>query len=256
MPAKKQTQANKAQEIENAFDVPSMDIEIQKAYLDQHHERRTHFLEWLLAHLKSGVHYMKIKRGGKNSLLKPGALYLTDLFGLRPEFTIDREAHEQAMADESGFCVHCVLIDRKTGNKVGEGRGFGVVSEHRGNYNTCIKLTEKRALLDACLHTVPCISDLFSQDLDEIPEISNGGKHVVVNKKAASEKQIKTLKWLEKHKKMTQGHKDRIGAILAKDPVPGQDASDMIGLCFDLINGKKAAVQNVIDAFGDDVSEA
>jgi len=63
----------------------------------------------------------------------------------------------------------------------------GVKVEHDNPadyYNTCLKMAKKRALVDAIL-TVTAASDIFTQDIDDSPELFGGGTNVSTQSKSS-----------------------------------------------------------------------
>jgi len=152
-------------------------VEEQNRVLAEYDERRKSFREWLLSHLKPGIHYgvppgceprTKPKPEQwqhKPSLYKAGALLLVDLLKLRPAFEADNDAWAQLGRPDATFVMKCRLILPSTDRVVGEGRGVFAVGEKKGmNANSAIKMAEKRALVDAIINTVAVCGDLFTQD--------------------------------------------------------------------------------------------
>jgi len=153
--------------------------------------------------MKSGTHYGKIPGAGdKPTLLKPGAEKIMATFRLAP----DPEITDLSANGYIRYQIKCRLISpsgRYLGAGVGEAstdeeryKWRGVVSqaewdatpetERRIKYkrdgqvkqirtnpadlaNTVLKMAKKRALVDAVL-TVTAASDIFTQDIEDIPE--------------------------------------------------------------------------------------
>lgn len=117
----------------------------------------------------------------KPSLLKPGAEKILMLLGLSSEY----EIVEKIQNYEDGFfayTVRCVLT--KNGQVVTEGLGHcnskekKYDSDKQDKYmlgNTCLKMAKKRAQVDAAL-TVGSLSNIFTQDLEDMEQFSQGEK--------------------------------------------------------------------------------
>ncbi len=153
----------------------------------------------------NGTHYGKIPGcGDKPALLKPGAEKLASTF----RFAIDPQVEDLSDGDHCRFRVRASISHQVTGQYLGTGIGEasgaevkyawrGVVCdaefEHtpetqkrlkwersgsatkqvRTNQadiaNTVLKMAKKRALVDAVL-TITAASDIFTQDLEDMPE--------------------------------------------------------------------------------------
>lgn len=107
----------------------------------------------------------------KPTLLKPGAEKILMLMGITSRY----EVIERVQDYREGFfafSVKCVL--EKGGITITEGLGHCNSKERKyinqDSYtiaNTCLKMAKKRSQIDATL-TVASLSEIFSQDLDEI----------------------------------------------------------------------------------------
>lgn len=170
--------------------------------LDEYDARRASFRGWLLRHLQQGVHYgvppgceVKLdadgnilawaKGGGtkmvpkeqwraRPSLYKAGAQLLCDLLKMRAEFTSDKAMWEM-MGSKPGMGVtRCRLLysggpfftDKAIGDFIGEGIGAFEVGEKGMNANSALKMSAKRAMVDAVINALG-IADLFTQDLEQ-----------------------------------------------------------------------------------------
>lgn len=131
--------------------------------------RRQVLENYIAKNLKKDVDYGVIpgSRSGKKCLLKPGAEKFCSLLQLRAEFHPDLESLSM-LGEEKGVVAYlCRLIHIASGHRVSEGRGACSLAERQGNYNTTVKIAEKRAQIDAVLRLG--LSDSFTQDLEDVP---------------------------------------------------------------------------------------
>jgi hypothetical protein len=126
--------------------------------------------------LKEDVHYGLIPGCGKKpSLLKPGAEMLVKLFRLTPEIITQEE-----LLDAGHIKFISIASLYFNGDKVGQASGscstleskyakkYGKPNENIADvYNTCRKMSEKRALVAVVLITTGA-SDKFTQDVEEV----------------------------------------------------------------------------------------
>ncbi len=122
----------------------------------------------------------------KPSLLKPGAEKILMLLGLSSEY----EIIEKIQYYEDGFfayTVRCIL--KKNGQVITEGLGHcnskekKYESDKQDKYmlgNTCLKMAKKRAQVDAAL-TVGSLSDIFTQDLEDMAQFSQDERIETMN---------------------------------------------------------------------------
>lgn len=122
----------------------------------------------------------------KPSLLKPGAEKILMLLGLSSEYEIIEKIQDY----EEGFfayTVRCVL--KKNGQIITEGLGHcnskekKYESDKQDKYmlgNTCLKMAKKRAQVDAAL-TVGSLSDIFTQDLEDMAEFEQTERTETMN---------------------------------------------------------------------------
>lgn len=126
----------------------------------------------------------------KPSLLKPGAEKILMLLGLASEYEIIEKIQDY----EDGFfayTVRCVLT--KAGQVITEGLGHcnskekKYDSDKQDKYmlgNTCLKMAKKRAQVDAAL-TVGSLSNIFTQDLEDMVQFNNSEKIETMNQSDA-----------------------------------------------------------------------
>jgi len=164
----------------NLANMGLLPVEQQKLYLQEYDDRRDFFLEWLLSHLKEGVHYgfapgcqppndvNPRQWQAKPGLYKSGALLLVDLLKLKPKYESDLTSWEMSGKENGLFFRKCVLYS-SSGNMIGEGTGAFKINEKKMNSaNAVIKMADKRALVAAVINSIPVVGDLFTQDLDDI----------------------------------------------------------------------------------------
>ncbi len=153
----------------------------------------------------NGTHYGKIPGcGDKPALLKPGAEKLASTF----RFAIDPQVEDHSNDDSCRYRVRAVCTHQITGQYLGTGigeasgaevkyawraavceaefdhtpealrrlkweRSGSAVKQVRTNQadiaNTVLKMAKKRALVDGVL-TITAASDIFTQDIDAIPD--------------------------------------------------------------------------------------
>lgn len=173
----------------------------------------------------------------KPSLLKPGAEKILMLMGLSSVY----EIMEQVQDYEDGFfayTIKCLLI--RNGVVVTEGLGHcnskekKYDSDKQDKYmlgNTCLKMAKKRAQVDAAL-TVGSLSNIFTQDLEDMEQFSQGEKMDNMTVKDAESMKVN----FGKHKGKTLGEILKADRSYiewlsenGKDPV-------MRKACFELLN--------------------
>lgn len=131
----------------------------------------------------------------KTSLLKPGAEKILMLLGLTSEYEIIEKIQDY----EDGFfayTIRCVLT--KGGQVITHGLGHcnskekKYDSDKQDKYmlgNTCLKMAKKRAQVDAAL-TVGSLSNIFTQDLEDMVQFNNNERIETMNSGDASTMKI------------------------------------------------------------------
>lgn len=140
--------------------------------------------------MQKGTDFDTLPGTPKPTLLKPGAEMLCGVFGLAPEYIIDRATSHEDW--ETGFFhlqVKCRLIHRTSGMLAAEGVGscnskepkyrYRWVKDNRGQrqkventepwelHNTILKMAEKRAFVAATLNATGA-SRIFTQDVEDL----------------------------------------------------------------------------------------
>lgn len=121
--------------------------------------------------LKQNLDYGIIPNTKKPTLLKPGAEKILILLGIRSEFDIIDKTRDF----ENGFFQYQVKCKLYKGEiLITEGIGTCNTKEKKYKYadcyssdNTVLKMSKKRALVDAAL-MVGSLSDIFTQDLEDM----------------------------------------------------------------------------------------
>jgi len=119
--------------------------------------------------------------GSKPTLLKPGAEKILMLMGLTSEYKVIERVQDY----DRGFFAFTVKCTLSKGDvKVTEGVGHANTRERRYTSgkqqdaytlaNTVLKMAKKRAQVDAVL-TVASLSDIFTQDMEDLKDITNEG---------------------------------------------------------------------------------
>lgn len=138
-------------------------------------------IERLVSQFEDGVDYGTIysqKSGqaiGKPSLWKPGSEKVCVMFNLDPQFCQDTEVLNMLGNPKGLVALKCQLIDRTTGQRVGEGRGCAMLGDKGRDFNTTVKIAEKSAQIDAVLRTF-ALSQRFTQDLEDMPKANLEGQ--------------------------------------------------------------------------------
>ena len=131
--------------------------------------KRSYFISQVLPKLKENQDYYIIK--GKKSLAKGGAESLASIYGLTATFEKDRESLDMLGNTKGLVAFICTLT--RFGVIVGQGRGSDTLERNQNDPNKTIKMTQKRAYVDAVIRSTG-LSDIFTQDLEDMdPEIIN-----------------------------------------------------------------------------------
>lgn len=127
-------------------------------------------IELIVAGLKEGVDYGLIPGTKKRTLWRAGALKLCFGFGLQVIFTADTEVISMLASIKNVVAFKCTLVDRRTREVVGEGRGAAVVGGKPSTKdpNGAIKMAQKSAEIDAAIRTF-ALYDRFVQEADLEP---------------------------------------------------------------------------------------
>ncbi len=102
----------------------------------------------------------------KPTIYKAGALIVCSVLRIRPEYFADEPTWVMLGKPPGSFCYICKLVSKDTGDVLGEGRGSMMKDDKGMDPNGRVKMAQKRAMVDAVLTTVPELSALFTQDLE------------------------------------------------------------------------------------------
>jgi len=149
-------------------------------FLDQEKIRRQLLKEYISDQLIESIDFgkieMKNKKTGKTFVTKPvlfkaGAEKFISLLRLKTEWIKDEETLlmiPKYMIEDGIICYKCILRNQE-GEFISEGRGACSLKEKDYSANNAIKITKKRAMVDAVLNLG--LSDSFTQDLEEMGEV-------------------------------------------------------------------------------------
>lgn len=167
--------------------------------LARREDNRKALLEWIQDNLKAGIDFGQIHVVGKDkcrlaregranecanprhwskpSMFKPGAEKICGMLGLIPRFP---NLHEYEKSVLAGTEIKMVILkcELHTGSGFVAAEGTGarrVAQDDKGDINKSLKMAEKSAHIDATLR-VACLSELFTQDLEDMP---NGTKQEI-----------------------------------------------------------------------------
>lgn len=138
--------------------VNDYDIE---GYLD----KRKEFITKLGSKMVEGKDYHVIQ--GKKSLAKGGAEKIASIFSWTAIFQKDQEISDAFKEIPGLVAFVCNLT--KGQQTIGQGRGAASLAKNGGDPNKTIKMAQKSAFIDAVLRT-SALSDLYSQDLEDMPK--------------------------------------------------------------------------------------
>lgn len=146
-----------------------------KKQLEQDQEMRKLITDYIDTNLVEGTDFDKSHvQAEKPTLLKAGSEKICTLLNLDIQFEVDTETHSlfSEIVRQKTVCFKCILVARKTGKRLAEGRGAASTDEKTiHTINTCIKIAQKRAQIDAVLR-LAALSGRFAQD--EPPQVQQG----------------------------------------------------------------------------------
>ena len=138
-------------------------FELFKQGVDDLLEKRTYFISQVMPKLKENQDYYTIK--GKKSLAKGGAEKLASIYNLIAIFEKDKESLDMLGNAKGLIAFICTLS--KFGVIAGQGRGSDTIERNQNDPNKAIKMTQKRAFVDAVIRTTG-LSDIFTQDIEDM----------------------------------------------------------------------------------------
>jgi hypothetical protein len=225
--------------------------------LDTAQRRLAEFQEFVRGYLVEGEDYGIIPGTKQRTLLKPGADKLSELYGLAPTFPAERQKSVEDWAKSPPFIKYtatCVLMQRRTGNVVGEcmascnsyetkykfrwKNGQRVINDAIADTdNTLLKMAEKRALVGAVIAATRS-SGIFTQDMEDMSQEEEKPKLKPSPKKQATTPIAKPL---------TPEEREKVVHALLESP----NKPSLARYCQELFNGGAYARAS---AAGDEVS--
>lgn len=165
-----------ATEETTALAIPSVDVDEQRGLavlgskeemlvrLEDNAGRLQVAHDWITKNFEPGIDFGKADdRSPKETLLKPGAEKVCNLFNTTPRWTKDADTWEMLGDPKGTVCFLCHIIDNATGAIIGQGMGAATVGDRQRDANKTIKIAKKCALVDAALSTFS-LSERFTQD--------------------------------------------------------------------------------------------
>ena len=125
--------------------------------------KRSYFISQVLPKLKENQDYYVIKN--KKSLAKGGAEKLASIYNLIATFERDKESLDMLGNAKGSIAFVCTLS--KFGVIAGQGRGSDTLERNQNDPNKALKMTQKRAFVDAVIRTTG-LSDIFTQDIEDM----------------------------------------------------------------------------------------
>ena len=149
---------------ENAIaPVKNESFELFKQGVNDLLSKRSYFISQVLPKLKENQDYYTIK--GKKSLAKGGAEKLASIYNLIATFEKDKESLDMLGNVKGLIAFVCTLS--KFGVIAGQGRGSDTLERNQNDPNKALKMTQKRAFVDAVIRTTG-LSDIFTQDIEDM----------------------------------------------------------------------------------------
>ncbi len=159
--------------------------------LAEYDKTRSVFFEWLMSHLKIGVHYgyapgttRKLKDGrvvssrgesrpdewiAKPGLYQSGADLIMDLLKLAPEFELDEQAYKALQLKPGDIAMRAYAVSKETGERIPAvfGQAIFMGIEKKMPAHSRLLMARKRARVNLALEVVPGLRDFFTQDTEE-----------------------------------------------------------------------------------------
>lgn len=177
---------------------PKADLENR---MTVYHEAKEIIVKYIDKNFTKGVDFGWTDERAKDkmTLKKPGAEKICRLFNTSPVWENDWDTWKMLGEPAGIICYICYIVDNKTGNKVGQGRGAEKLGNKGRDANKAIKNAEKTSLVDACLYTF-MMSEKFTQDeggkttLTVLKELLQGD---ISELRMGQEGDMKDLQWLK-----------------------------------------------------------
>ena len=143
--------------------VKNENFELFKQGVDDLLEKRSYFISQVMPKLKENQDYYIIKN--RKSLAKGGAEKLASIYNLIATFERDKESLDMLGNAKGLIAFVCTLT--RFGVEAGQGRGSDTLERNQNDPNKALKMTQKRAFVDAVIRTTG-LSDIFTQDLEDM----------------------------------------------------------------------------------------
>jgi len=138
-------------------------LEVFKQGVDNLLAKRSYFISQVLPKLQEDQDYYVIK--GKKSLAKGGAEKLASIYNLVATFEKDNESLDMLGNTKGTVAFLCTLS--RFGVIAGQGRGSDTMQRNSNDPNKTLKMTQKRAYVDAVIRATG-LSDIFTQDIEDM----------------------------------------------------------------------------------------
>lgn len=165
--------------------------------------RVAQFQQALKSQLTEGTNYV-VKDASKPILLRAGADKILLILGIKPTFEI-LESVEDAKNNVVAFTVKCALV--QGGTVIAEGLGhcnsreFASQNKDYAMADVILRTAKERALVDATL-TIACLSEVFTQETPDAPEVQVVSASVSNNEVRVSENETEKEMPLDKALKL------------------------------------------------------
>jgi len=181
--------------------------------------KRSYFISQVLPKLQEGQDYYIIK--GKKSLAKGGAEKLASIYNLIATFEKDNESLDMLGNIKGTVAFLCTLS--RFGVVAGQGRGSDTMQRNSNDPNKTLKMTQKRAYVDAVIRATG-LSDIFTQDIEdselepvvEYPKEGQGNEYQnwIKNQEDESEEPIRREEYPKSDSMITEKQKALLVSLI------------------------------------------
>lgn len=177
------TQPSEIKAEKSVMSISPLDLptEVFQQALDRRRENRALLIKWIRQSLVENQDFGSIptKRGpSKPSLWKSGAEKIIGLLNITAHFPSLADIEKTVLTGlvPEYVVVRCELRNTQ-GAVLAEGSGARKLSQDYGDLNKSLKMAEKSALIN-CVLKVGGLSDVFTQDLEDLAEVPPAPKPV------------------------------------------------------------------------------